>query len=99
MIKINTNKKNLGFTIIEVIVACSIISISMLALMQTAQKLSKSSSQTPLNLVLEHATLTDYDSTLEGLLEVFYLLPMGPVNVTKMFSEQIIAKQVVEMQQ
>lgn len=30
-------KKNLGFTLIEVLVACSIISLSMFALMQTAE--------------------------------------------------------------
>ncbi len=34
---INKNKKNLGFTLIEVLVACSIISLSMFALMQTAE--------------------------------------------------------------
>jgi len=38
MINFNKNKKNLGFTIIEVLVACSIISVSMFALVQTAQK-------------------------------------------------------------
>ena len=40
MINLNKNKKKLlsGFTIIEVLVACAIISISMFALMQTAQK-------------------------------------------------------------
>ena len=32
------NKKNLGITLVEVIVACSIISLSMFALMTTAQK-------------------------------------------------------------
>lgn len=31
------NKKNSGFTLIEVLVACSIISLSMFALMQTAE--------------------------------------------------------------
>jgi len=35
---INFKKNKLGFTIIEVLIACSIISISMFALMQTAQK-------------------------------------------------------------
>lgn len=38
MIKINKIKNNLGFTLIEVLVACSIITVSMLALMTTAQK-------------------------------------------------------------
>jgi Tfp pilus assembly protein PilV len=35
---INKKKKNLGFTIVEVLFACAIISLSMFALMQTAQK-------------------------------------------------------------
>ena len=35
---INSNKKSLGFTLVEVLVACSIITISMFALMETAQK-------------------------------------------------------------
>lgn len=35
---ITKNKKNTAFTIVEVLIACSIISISMFALMQTAQK-------------------------------------------------------------
>lgn len=35
---INKNKKILGFTLVEVLVACSIISLSMFALMQTAEK-------------------------------------------------------------
>ncbi|MFA6386716.1 MAG: prepilin-type N-terminal cleavage/methylation domain-containing protein [Candidatus Paceibacterota bacterium] len=34
---INKNKKILGFTLVEVLVACSIISLSMFALMQTAE--------------------------------------------------------------
>lgn len=34
----NKNKNNLAFTLVEVLVACSIISISMFALMETAQK-------------------------------------------------------------
>lgn len=38
MIKFNKIKNNLGVTIIEVLIACSIISISMFALMQTAEK-------------------------------------------------------------
>lgn len=38
MRKKSKNIKNFGFTIIEVLVACSIITISMFALMQTAQK-------------------------------------------------------------
>lgn len=35
---INFNKKNLGFTLIEVLIACSIISISIFTLMQTSEK-------------------------------------------------------------
>lgn len=35
---INNKKYRFGFTIIEVLIACSIISVSMFALMQTAQK-------------------------------------------------------------
>ena len=38
MILINKIKKNLGFTLIEILIACSIISVSMFALMGTAQK-------------------------------------------------------------
>jgi len=40
MFKLNKNKIRLemGFTLIEVLIACSIISISMFALMETAQK-------------------------------------------------------------
>lgn len=38
MINFNKNKKNCGFALIEILIACSIISISMFALMQTAEK-------------------------------------------------------------
>ena len=38
MIKLNKIKTNLGITLVEVLVACSIISVSMFALMTTAQK-------------------------------------------------------------
>lgn len=38
MKNLNKNKKNIGMTVIEVLIACSIISISIFALMKTAEK-------------------------------------------------------------